>query len=103
MSTKGWEKIIDKEILITLVEDRPVLWNKTLDKYKDNSASIAGWRVICAILMEDFEAMEQRQEFGKLVMKKWRQMRDAWVRSLKDKKNCKTSGFAVSNTNPYKY
>ncbi|CAH2267059.1 jg22565 [Pararge aegeria aegeria] len=36
-------------------------------------------------------------------MKKWRQMRDAWVRTLKDKKNCKTSGSAVSNTKPYKY
>lgn len=36
-------------------------------------------------------------------MKKWRQMRDAWVRTLKDKKNCKTSGSAVSNSKPYKY
>ncbi|CAH2017500.1 unnamed protein product [Acanthoscelides obtectus] len=63
---------------VTLVEDRPVLWDTTLDKYKDNTASIAGWREICVILMEDFEAMEQRQrqEFGKLVMKKWCQMRD---------------------------
>lgn len=26
-------------------------------------------------------------------------MRDAWMRTLKDKKNCKTSGSAVSNTN----
>ncbi|CAH1958721.1 unnamed protein product [Acanthoscelides obtectus] len=72
MSTKEWEKLIDKEILITLVEVRPVLWDKTLDKYKDNTASIVGWREICVILVEDFEAMEQRQrqEFGKLVMKK---------------------------------
>ncbi|CAH2011536.1 unnamed protein product [Acanthoscelides obtectus] len=30
MSTKKWEKLIDKEILITLLEDRPVLWDKTL-------------------------------------------------------------------------
>ncbi|KOB66968.1 GTPase Der [Operophtera brumata] len=42
MSTKEWEKLIDKEMLISLVEDRPVLWDKTLDKYKDNTASIAG-------------------------------------------------------------
>ncbi|CAH1956059.1 unnamed protein product [Acanthoscelides obtectus] len=61
MSTKEWEKLIDKETLITLVEVRPALWDKTLDKYKDNTASIAGWREICVILMEDFEAMEQRQ------------------------------------------
>ncbi|XP_072390184.1 uncharacterized protein [Diabrotica undecimpunctata] len=63
-------------MLISLVEDRPVFWDKTLYKYKDNTASIA----------------------GKLVMKKWRQMRDARARTLKDKKNCKTSGSAVSNT-----
>lgn len=78
MSTKEWEKLIDKEMLISLVEDRPVLWDKTLDKYKDNTASTAGWREICVILMEDFEAMElrQRQEFGKclfyfLITFKW--------------------------------
>lgn len=67
MTTKEWEKLIDKEMLISLVEDRPVLCDKTLDKYKDNTTSIAGWREICGFLMEDFEVMEQRQrqEFGK--------------------------------------
>lgn len=65
MSTKEWEKLIDQEMLISLVEDRPVLWDKTLDIYRENTASVAGWREICVILMGDFEVMEQRQEFGK--------------------------------------
>ncbi|XP_063630230.1 uncharacterized protein LOC134801560 [Cydia splendana] len=105
MSIKEWDNLIDKELLISLMEQRPVLWDKTLDKYKDKTASTASWREICVILNKDFEDMEQkqRQEFGKYVIKKWRQIRDAWVRTLKDKKNCKTSGSAVSKIKPYKY
>ena len=30
---------IDAEVLITLVEIRPVLWDKTLDVYKDRIAT----------------------------------------------------------------
>ncbi|XP_061715561.1 uncharacterized protein LOC133523832 [Cydia pomonella] len=105
MSMKEWDNLIDKELLISLVEERPVLWDKTLDKYKDKTASTAGWREICVILNQNFEVMEQkqRQEFGKFVTKKWRQIRDAWVRTLKDKKNCKSSGSAASKTKLYKY
>ncbi|GBP87147.1 hypothetical protein EVAR_102330_1 [Eumeta japonica] len=44
----------------------PVVWNKTLEIYKDKIAKAAAWREISDNLNEDFEAMEQkeRQEFG---------------------------------------
>lgn len=70
MSKKDKEKLfdqqIDRDVLIATVRDRPVLWNKFLDVYKDKTAKTAAWREICMILKEDFEEMEQqdRQLFG---------------------------------------
>lgn len=40
---------------------------------------------------------------GKYVIKKWNSTRDAWLRTLADKKKLKKSGAAASNTKPYKY
>lgn len=58
---------INTELLISLVEDRPVIWDKTLEIYKDKNSKASAWREICVILKEDFEGMDQkeRQDFGK--------------------------------------
>lgn len=63
MTTKN----IDVELLISLVQNRPVIWDKTLEIYKDKNLRTAGWREICLILKEDFEEMEEkkRQDYGK--------------------------------------
>lgn len=66
MTTKN----INVENLISLVQNRPVLWDKTLEIYKDKNLRTAGWREICIILNEDFEEMEEkkRQDYGKFVI-----------------------------------
>jgi len=58
---------IDTELLISLVEERPVIWDKTLDLYKDKNLKESAWKEICVILNTDFEELEQnqRQDFGK--------------------------------------
>ena len=38
---------IDNEILISLVEARPVLWDKTQEIYRDRNATRNAWREIC--------------------------------------------------------
>jgi hypothetical protein len=43
--------------LISLVEARPVLWDKTDDIYKDRNETKKAWREICICLQEDFEAL----------------------------------------------
>ncbi|XP_045766741.1 uncharacterized protein LOC123868313 [Maniola jurtina] len=102
MASKDFEKFIRKETLISLVEKRPVLWDKTLDIYRDKVAKAAAWREICVTLMEDYEKLEQteRQEFGKFVTKKWAQTRDSWIRTLNEKKKAKKSGASVKS---YRY
>ncbi|KPJ14373.1 hypothetical protein RR48_01312 [Papilio machaon] len=62
MTTKN----INVENLISLVQNRPVLWDKTLEIYKDKNLRTAGWREICINLNEDFEEMEEknRQDYA---------------------------------------
>ncbi|CAH2088918.1 unnamed protein product [Euphydryas editha] len=67
------------ELLITLVEGRPVLWDKTLDIYKDKRLTYEAWREIFTILNKDFDEMTnvkkneyelQRRGFCSLVGRK---------------------------------
>jgi len=45
------------DLLISLVEARPVLWDKTDDTYKDRNKTKKAWREVCICLQEDFEAL----------------------------------------------
>jgi uncharacterized LabA/DUF88 family protein len=58
---------IDAEFLISLIEARPVLWDKTLDVFKDRIATRNAWREVCLELKPDFEELEERAKnaFGK--------------------------------------
>ena len=48
----------DIDLLISQVEARPVLWDKTDDIYKDRNETKKAWREVCICLQEDFEALE---------------------------------------------
>ena len=37
---------VDSEILITLVQERPILWDKTLESYKDGNLTQSMWREV---------------------------------------------------------
>ena len=54
--------MIDNDILISLVEARAVLWDKTLDTFKDRNATRNAWRQVCCSLQEDFEEMESKEK-----------------------------------------
>lgn len=58
---------INTELLINLVEGRPVIWDKTLECYKDKNLKLSAWREICVVFKAEFEEMpeKKRQEFGK--------------------------------------
>ena len=56
----------DIDLLISLLEARPVLWDKTNDIYKDRNETKTTWRKVCICLQEDFEALGgvQKNAFG---------------------------------------
>jgi len=45
------------ELLISLVDSRLVLWDKTGDTYKDRIEKKQAWREVCLCLQEDSEAL----------------------------------------------
>ena len=56
----------DINLLISLVEARPVLWDKTDETYKHRNETKKAWREVCICLQEDFETLgdAQKNAFG---------------------------------------
>ncbi|GBO98988.1 hypothetical protein EVAR_70677_1 [Eumeta japonica] len=52
---------IQAETLITLVQERPVLWDKTEEVYKDKNLKLAAWREVCLILKPNFDELEVKE------------------------------------------
>ena len=55
MKTRDFD--FDIELSVSLVEDRPVLWDETDDSYKDRNEIKKAWTEVCICLQEDFEAL----------------------------------------------
>jgi len=53
---------IDNEILISLAHLRPVLWDKTLDIYKDRNATRSAWDEVCREVNKEYEEMENKRK-----------------------------------------
>lgn len=58
---------VDLEVLITLVHDRPILWDKTQESYKDRIQTRNAWVEVFKELNDGFEEMGQQEknEYGK--------------------------------------
>jgi hypothetical protein len=52
----------DIELLISLVEARLVLWDKTDDSYKERNETKKAWRKVCICLQGEFEAVGDVQK-----------------------------------------
>jgi hypothetical protein len=52
----------DIDLLISLVEARSVLWDKTDDIYKDRNETKNAWREVCICLQEDFETLDVKKK-----------------------------------------
>ncbi|XP_068082562.1 uncharacterized protein [Anabrus simplex] len=96
---------IDIELLISLVEARPVLWDKSSDIYKDRDGTRKGWKEVCEGLKEDFGELSDNEKniFGKEVMKKWGNIRDSFIKSCKKSKEHQRSGSGAFKIKKYVY
>lgn len=50
------------EDLITLVKERPALWNRNVESYGDKALKLAAWDEICAILNEKYLELDKRSK-----------------------------------------
>lgn len=61
---------IDMDVLFTCVEERPVLWDKSSEHYKDRLMKADAWRSVCEMMKDDFYDLpdDERQEFGECLI-----------------------------------
>lgn len=53
---------VNLELLITMIEERPVIWDKTLEMYKDRNLTRSAWKEICLAFVEDFDDKSDKQK-----------------------------------------
>lgn len=53
---------VDAEMLISFIQKRPVLWEKTLDIFKDRTATRNAWREVCVEVNNDFDTMDENEK-----------------------------------------
>ena len=53
------ELAIDNELLIHLVQERPVLWDKTLETFKGRIGTRNAWYEVCLHLTNDFDKLQK--------------------------------------------
>ncbi|XP_077298777.1 uncharacterized protein LOC143919995 isoform X1 [Arctopsyche grandis] len=98
------EEIVDIEMLIPLVEDRPVLWDKSLESYQNRVQTRKTWKGVCKALDPKFADMndEERKKFATQIQRKWKSLRDSYKRERIKQKYVK-SGAAASGRKQYLY
>jgi len=53
---------LDIELLISLVESRPILWDKTLDKFSDRNEKRKAWKEVFGSTNPGFENFEFKDQ-----------------------------------------
>ncbi|CAL8378355.1 unnamed protein product [Boreogadus saida] len=79
------------ERMIMAVFRRPVLWNMRIDIYRDKNKTNQAWKEIS----EEFGLPEKDCE------KRWRDLRDRYVRERREASESTASGSAASNRRPW--
>jgi len=53
---------IDIERLITSVQSRVVLWDKTSEKYKDKFKTLKVWKAVCTEIIDGYEDFDDSKK-----------------------------------------
>lgn len=53
---------LDIELLISLIENRPILWDKTLDKFSDRNEKRKAWQEVFGLMRRGFEDLQHKDQ-----------------------------------------
>ncbi|XP_023951385.1 uncharacterized protein LOC112055483 [Bicyclus anynana] len=87
----------DVDHLISLIYERPVLWDKTISQFKDKNLKTEAWREVCTSLYSNFEELNtvEKSKIGNDVIKKWRGIKDNFTKYEKKlNEQCKSGAGA---------
>lgn len=73
---------MNNQILIGMVEERPVLWDRTDENYKNRQKTAECWTEICRLLIDGYDEMPRKSQraIDKEVLKKWTNIKDGFSR-----------------------
>lgn len=73
--------------LIHAIKDRPCLWDRTIESYKDRVERRLAWNQVFSLLDERYEDMtpEEKRVTSEKIQSKWTNIRDTFVKTLKTK------------------
>ncbi|GFO50380.1 myb/sant-like transcription factor [Plakobranchus ocellatus] len=79
------KNLIDTELLIKQVEKYPMLWDKENDSYKCATTTASAWREVSRALQPDYDSLEEyeKNSLVQMIMKRWKNVRDAWAKAQK--------------------
>ncbi|XP_054273526.1 uncharacterized protein LOC128993574 [Macrosteles quadrilineatus] len=92
------KKIINNTInideLIDLVRDRPVIWDRSVEGYRNKEFSGFAWEQICRRIFNTYDDWGQEQKIyvEKMVKQKWTTTRDVWQRNYRKRKDAMQTG-----------
>ncbi|KAL3280871.1 hypothetical protein HHI36_004099 [Cryptolaemus montrouzieri] len=72
---------IDNERFIEEVHIRPVLWDISLEEYKDRTKTKAAWTSIVEAIIPKVTNAKEKEDLARDFQMKWRNLRDALIRS----------------------
>lgn len=55
----------DQDRLIQLVEQHPVLWDQSLDLFKDREEKEKAWKAVATNFNEDWDQLEEKEQKSK--------------------------------------
>ncbi|CAF4930810.1 unnamed protein product [Pieris macdunnoughi] len=92
----------DTEKFILEIKDRPAIWDSKCADHPDRNKRLKCWEEMINIYAKEDDTPEEKKELGKVLMKKWRNIKDNFVKASKNLKNMK-SGSGAKQKSPYTY
>ncbi|XP_022817861.1 uncharacterized protein LOC111350484 [Spodoptera litura] len=88
------------ERLITEIECRPALWDCRVKEYSERLLKRDAWEEVCSVLDPNYDDYTKAEKLNKaaFIQKKWKGIRDAFVRELK-----KSNQKGAPTHKPYTY
>ncbi|KAG8269684.1 uncharacterized protein LOC124366132 [Homalodisca vitripennis] len=95
--------MFDTEKFILEVEKRPPLYDVQSKEYSNRNVKAQCWMEVGAAVHDNWEEMtpQMKDEAGKDMMKKWKTLRDNFVRELRILKKNETGAPATKKRNTF--
>ncbi|XP_050666968.1 uncharacterized protein LOC126966741 [Leptidea sinapis] len=100
MSTE--DDIVPIDLLIDEIEKRDAIWNLNSKDYSNKILKRRSWEELVLIFCKNDDSEEKKKNLGSILQKKWKNLRDAYVKELKKTKHLK-SGSSASTPSSFSY